>query len=291
LLALADSPAAIAGKVLVDAQYVYWSNLNYPHAIRRVPKIGGVAESLALDEGSWALAKDDSSLYWVQSWAGTVRKMTLDGTSPPIDLAQGQPFGQDDARGLAVDGSNVYWATYGGYGVWSVPIDGGLPIQLASAFAPSSIAVDATRIYWIETAPQAAVVAMPLAGGPKTILAVATYASNACSGGLVVAADNAYWANDTGYQVLRVPLSGGPSTVLAADQAQPCNLVIDDDNAYWTNSADGTVAKVPVTGGPVAELAALADSFPTGIAVDQHCIYWATNFTSDDSGVIWRVAK
>ena len=92
--------------------------------------------------------------------------------------------GQNNAVALAVGPDAVYWVEWGDDSgkadgaVMKVPLDGGTPIVLASDRpTPSSIAVDATSVYWTDQAANyggkagGMVEKLPLAGGTAVTLA------------------------------------------------------------------------------------------------------------------------
>jgi hypothetical protein len=63
----------------------------------------------------------------------------------PTTLAADQVYPQ----GIAVDGTSVYWTTYGDGTVVKLPASGGTPFTVASGQnGPNSIAVSATSVYW-----------------------------------------------------------------------------------------------------------------------------------------------
>jgi hypothetical protein len=80
--------------------------------------------------------------------------------------------------------------------VMTVPLDGGIPVTLASGqIQPLAIAVDSANVYW-------------LTGG-----------GNGCGGpcGLV----------------MKAPLDGGMPTMLASGQDRPQAIAVDSTSVYW----------------------------------------------------------
>ena len=71
---LADGLAG-TGRVAVDATYAYWTEA-YSYTVRRAPKHGGVAETLAKVSGNpQGIAVDDAAVYWVDPGAQAVMKL------------------------------------------------------------------------------------------------------------------------------------------------------------------------------------------------------------------------
>jgi DNA-binding beta-propeller fold protein YncE len=57
--------------------------------------------------------------------------------------------GQDDPSGIAVNGSNIYWADLGSGTIMEANLDGSSPQAIVSGQPePAGIAVDGSNIYW-----------------------------------------------------------------------------------------------------------------------------------------------
>lgn len=172
----------------LDATHVYWLGSFADGAVlRRVP-IGGGAPSIIVPSDSWTvqgLAVDESGVYFaeyaglkkVDHAGGAVTELVavditqrddvaLDATSvyftTPYEVMKVAKAGgpattlasQVYARGIAVDATHVYFVDDYGFDpttgtVSKVPLDGGAIETLASGqYAPLSILVDATSVYW-----------------------------------------------------------------------------------------------------------------------------------------------
>lgn len=108
-----------AGGIAVDATHVYWAE-NHRLAgsgifVRRVPKGGGVVQTLYADSGTTAvespqpLVIDDTYVYWVFPGAsdGAIMKVPKDGGAA-VTLAAPTWF----PYGLAINKTHVYWTTF-----------------------------------------------------------------------------------------------------------------------------------------------------------------------------------
>jgi len=209
-------------------------------------------------------------------------------------------------KGIAVNGTSVFWLEAMSGTVMKIPVSGGAPTTLATApnGAQSSIAdlaIDATNVYWT-AGNDGTVTKVPIIGGPAVILAenenAATgiavdgsnvYWSNGLSikkipigGGAAVAigsnanwtiavdSASAYWSTPTG--VMMGPLTGGTSTLLVPDKSKWC-FAVDATNIYWTDPTAGTVTKMPLQGGTATPVASGVES-PIDVAVDATNVYW-----------------
>jgi hypothetical protein len=73
-----------------------------------------------------------------------------DGTATPIALVDGGVSGYTTPS-VAVSGGNVYWTSGQANGIWRTPLaDGGATDSFVSTGNPSSIAADATSLYWLD---------------------------------------------------------------------------------------------------------------------------------------------
>jgi hypothetical protein len=169
-------------------------------------------------------------------------------------------------RGFAVDDDSVYFLTAdtasGTYSVAKEATAGGAVTTLAtrrgSPTGLAVIAVDASGIFWGETAPSEAgtvssILKMPLAGGAPVVVA-----SNILEPAkLVLDPANVYWFADAVHWVSK---SGGTPVTVAPDAMDAgvlasavAGLAVFGDNVYFTrlNILGGAVASVPIAGGPL----------------------------------------
>ena len=172
-----------------------------------------------------------------------------------------------------------------------VGVDGGSVVsRLASAYAPITLALDATNIYFTDIgdgsntnggvfkcALGGCASATPVAQG---ILAPVRTAINATS---VIFLDGST-------DVLECPLSGcgtSPYVLATESMLRPFDVVADDVNAYWGRN-DGTLVRCAVNGGcnrnPVTVVK--GPPSPAPMAIDSVAVYWGTL-----TGDIVKVAK
>jgi hypothetical protein len=208
--------------VAVDTtSHVYWSSggtysdsgsslvYNYDGAIRRAPKTGGsattlaayLAEPVAIAFTGWG-GSYGSEIVWVnrggfdQSKGGVMRW----AGSSAVSLTSGQPF----PMGVAADLNHAYYSVNNG-GIRRVPL-------LNSGQSPT-ILKDAT-------------------GGGS-------------SQGLAVDASFVYWTETGDGSLRKVALTGGTMTNLTGSLGGiPLGLAIDQDAIYWVSESSGAVRKL-----------------------------------------------
>jgi hypothetical protein len=115
--------------------------------------IFGWTENLIATQGTpaaQAMAMDWGYFYWTATHVGTlpgrIGRVGRDGTGQTTLLT----FPNDSPTTIIVDGANLYYAlgvTNTG-SIWRLPTSGGTPVNIASNVNVTSLAADATAIYW-----------------------------------------------------------------------------------------------------------------------------------------------
>jgi hypothetical protein len=209
----------------------------------------------------------------------------------------------NEPNGLAVSGSDVYWASVAwdsdagpsGWGtVQTVTTDGGAVTVLGAGLLPLSVVADDANVYWttMESRDDAGVqiqgaqiLRTPRAGGTTTVLLSGANITAA----LAIDAQNLYWgagatAGATGGVVMAMPLAGGtPTTLATASTGQNVDAVAADGEAvYWAthmysqaNVPSGTLSKVTLATRVVSTLA--ATELPAAVTVGPSGVYWTDN--------------
>jgi hypothetical protein len=177
---------------------------------------------------------------------------------------------------------------------------------------PTSIALDATHVYWTNLGTHGplgeynfdgTVMAMPLAGGEPTVLAE----DQRLPGQLVLAGGYLYWINRPHGETardgaaMRVPLSGGPPEVVAQDLLNTSGLAVDETYAYFFTSqlalSAWSLVRVNKDGSGVPDrlLSNLISRASTMVMADGQ-LYWKSNglvnaMASDGSGEVRDLAE
>ncbi len=181
------------------------------------------------------IAIDPTSVYWTDTYTGTVQKTPLAG-GPVTTLASGLQF----PNSIALSGSDVYFTTFTGSAledtVQSVSVSGG-PARLIAAGLPNvyGVAVDATGVYWPQGNNLAgSIQKAPLAGGPIALLA--SSADGVKSPSTVSVSGNAvYWSDTSNLSILSTLTAGGtPVTTTVTTDNWTSALITDSRNVYWT---------------------------------------------------------
>jgi sugar lactone lactonase YvrE len=210
--------------------------------------------------------------------------------------------GTNDARlqspALGVDGGDDGAGATGARCGTNQPANG--PIRLASGTSPSSIAIDGTTVYWIDSA-LGTVNEVPSCGGAATTLVTTSTlgsstlipAGIAVQGGAVYFTTQDPWnPNDGDGAVWRVPSSGGTPTMLVQGLDRPGPIAVTGASMYWiesweTHADDGRVVQAPIDGSSTNILAS-AQNGPVGLALGDGYVVWTTSgFVDSVRGTIW----
>lgn len=137
--------------ILVDETSIYWSRSEQgngiPGGLKKLSKAGGVP--VALTSSAGLLAQDDSTIYYTGT--DTLMKVPKAGGAPVTLLSGIAPYG------IAVDGTSVYYLDSFSASLRKIPKSGGAPTELVHApkvgemSVITSLAVDATSVYWVRT--------------------------------------------------------------------------------------------------------------------------------------------
>lgn len=212
-----------------DNQYVYWvtSSQNLTGKVQKVAFGGGAITTLATNQSNpGSLVLDQGNLFWsnVYCCSSTIMKVSADGgTATPIATAQPGP------QGLTYYDGAVYWPNHVAAGsLMSASTSGGAATTvIANVDRPTSIALDATNIYWTEDG-AGVIRKAPRAGGAAALLV-----SNQKNPTLVnVSATYLYWINDT--SMMRQALSGGSAEPFQVADGR-ATIMVDSKNIYWGN--------------------------------------------------------
>ncbi len=131
--------------IVVDATNVY-----VPHydgstmvTIEKVPIGGGAATQIGSGPGyTGGIAIDANNVYFTLQQAGPVMRSPIAGGAT-VQVAAG------NGAGITSDGTSIYWADNQSGKVKNAPIAGGTTTTLAAGqVLPTSVAVDATYVYW-----------------------------------------------------------------------------------------------------------------------------------------------
>jgi hypothetical protein len=222
------TPVALAAGgvygIAVDATYVYFGDGT---TIQRVPKSGGTATTVVTAATSYCIAVDATSVYWTAPNSAWKADKTASGAG--TRLATVNAVGN---YGLAVDGTNVYWGS-GGSGtgtLYSVPLGGGTPNPLATAFSfLQGVTLDATNVYY---ASFSGAFVYAKAGGAPALLDAAG------NTGIAVDALDVFWAASNG-SIARRPIAGGANVVLVNGLNNPNSVAVDATSVYFTDVGNG----------------------------------------------------
>lgn len=298
------SPAADAGSapvaiakgvarphwVVLDADAVYWleegkvdnGGIRRAQISRWSRATNGtpVVVSTGIPNGQ-SLAQSGNRLYWSADisgggCSGRIGSVNKDGTGETSDMMDcNQPWV------VRADATNIYFITWNTQIARSPKPAGNAVFLTGTAVTGhSALALDATRIYfdragsqslnYIDKADPGAAMHV-FAGGQNAPVAIETDSTSV------------YWITDPGGTVAKLDRNkpGTPPVILATGLANPTSLALDSTYVYVTTAGDGVVARVPKAGGALTPIAT-NQTFPCGIAADDHAIVW----TNCDGGTV-----
>jgi hypothetical protein len=271
-----------------------------------IPKVGGGSRVLAPNlptSAQWvparSLAVDGSGVYLFVD--GTPTRVPLAGGAP-VSLAAREPALWPE---VALDDQFLYWTNGGFFGggvVRRLAKSGGTATDLVSRQdTPTSIAVDATRVYWVNRLAGGVLMSAALDGSGASPLGNLGGDSNPH---LALDAQSAYWSVN-GY-LAAVPKGGGTKTALVPRYGTVgSDIASDGQNVYWLTEGtidlqgvyqrDGEVWRMPVGGGTATRVIG-GQVHPVALALDEEFVYWVARGElaaegRAESGALYRMAK
>lgn len=270
-----EKGGSVSGNVNVVVTYTMVQNLNHPG-------------NIDVDSINIYIAETGTPPNYLD---GTIKSIPKAG-GPITTLASNQV---NPVRGLATDGTDVYWSEHTTSGdLKKVPVGGGTITTLISGLnKPYGSVLDSANTYWSEWG-GGTIKSIPKTGGTPTI--IVSSASYPCY--IVVDSTNLYWSEGSCAQNLKsVAKSGGtpttfytsPSGYGLAVRAVDSNYIYFHEHPCGTTGA-GSIKKIPISGGTATTLASGINS-PYDLDVDSIDVYICEGGTSPNytDGAIKKV--
>jgi hypothetical protein len=236
-IATAVSPSAFSGNLLaLSAQFLFWPDGQTigvaPLSPPSTPPTPGVFWTGSASSAPYQVVVAGSIVYWTDAGTGGIYQCAAGATcATPVTFLAPAPVPDGGTavlpQLLAVDASNLYWSDTAG-NVNSMALSGGSPVVLAAAAFPTSLVAFDGRAYW--QTPSA--VYSCLSGTPCSSL----YSADPGGSFSGMATDGAdlYWADAAG-AVMKCAL--GPAcaqpSVIASGQDTPSIVTVDAESVFW----------------------------------------------------------
>ena len=148
------------------------------------------------------------------------------------------------------------------------------PAVLATGAGAYEMALDATNLYWIDTAANT-VVKLALSGGSPVNLATGQNVPD----GIALDAANVYWTTSGGGSagtVMKCAIGGCANSpqVLASARSDPTGIAVDANNVYWGEYTSSPIQSLPLAGGTPVPLTTVSNGQPGDVRVDSTAVYW-----------------
>jgi hypothetical protein len=218
-----------------DDEYLYVAELEevVRYAFAAMPS--GPGESIARiagGAGAEAIRAHDGVVFWSDARDGAVWSRGRDGKVSRIEGPNGS------AKGIALDDSHVYWASYGDGELRRAPIAGGASEKLArtsSYSEPWAIAVDDGDLFWMNRR-SAEIQRVPKRGAASfvEVTKLRRPERGYVDGTIVVDGPFVYGIDRWDDVVFRVPRAGGSAEILALGQSLS-TFGLDGDRLFWTS--------------------------------------------------------
>lgn len=276
------SSSAFVAPVGMDGDYAYFADgFSTASTLSRLSLTSGMVEKLGTMNGGNATIRN--GIVYYASADQTTNKVTI-SSAPVTDLTKTTTLVEDLTtlqQNLIVDETSVYWSENQGGGVWSVPLAGGTPKNLASASQPLGMVLQGDDVYWLDFNSEY-LERVPKAGGTVENLTEIFF-----GGPMAADADAIYWLDSSANTLSRWALGASTPTTLASFDVfdDPDALIVDGGNVYYALGFVCAVAwKIGADGSGKTELAQGFNSVGL-IGVD------ATHLYITSMGGVYRVDR
>lgn len=297
IVTVADNEPSPQG-LAVDGTNVYWTNTGGSGDVEKCPLSsctnGGTVLASGLSSPNAVLSAGGHA-YWTNFGSSTLQRCAVGGCNETATTVATMTPASSGFGRLAADDTTLFFTDGGNGKVHACPLTGcpGGPAVLATAQPnPWGIAVDDTRVYWVnDNVGTGSVESCPKTGcGGSNALRITLASAQSSPRTIAIDATHVYWATQADGTVKRCAKTGcndQPQT-LASALLNPHGVAVDEAFVYFTERGTANaIKKVPKAGGGTI-LVADAQSSPFNVVVDDKAIYW-TNWVL--SGSIRKVAK
>jgi hypothetical protein len=287
-----DFPTGVA----VYGNTVYWSTSTGGTVVRAPTNAGAVVGmdttvTLASGEGSpFAVEVSDAGVFWTDNSSGQVMQVGLDGgTRSTLVTAQ------THASGLAVAGSDLYWASTGIGTITAYTPPAAVSTLATGETGAIGVAINETNVFFTDGYNLGHSVRtksrMVLGGGIEvTISSGASDGGTAANpSGIAVDSGHVYWGDFSRNTVTAAKVTT-PYTIdwTVTGQSSPVGIATDGVHVYWANNGNGSVVRASAVDGSSVLTLATGQTGVWTVSLDATRVYWVTDVTA---GGVFGVAK
>ena len=233
---------------------------------------------VATGDFPFALATDDTYLYWSEFSQGSLHRIPLRGGESEL-LFEGDSA--VEIYGIALGGGELYLCDSIGAELRAFRLSD-RTMRVLAASPCTDVALDATHLYWTsESALEPSVRRMSRSGGPIEDLTPPGPSRN-----LVVGDEgDVYWTNYDEGRIESVSIGAGVGVIATVPATGPWGLQLDGDFVYWAHFhlTGGAVSRAPRAGGASIDIAASQEGAHS-VFVDGDEVYW----TNELGGTLMR---
>jgi hypothetical protein len=205
-----------------------------PGWLGRIPLAGGPPSVVATsDGGPWAIAADESHVYFTNRWSGaSLSRIALDGSDVEELLPEGPPASQPLA--IALDATHAYVTHYGSGSIERVPKGGGEAETLVTGqdeIVPVLVVGD--DLLWSSTE--------GIWSAPKSDPSSAVRLSPSYAKSLTTLGEFVYYVSPTAFGRLR--RDGSDEEVLLSGLTLGADVIADGVAVYFADQGSGTIGR------------------------------------------------
>lgn len=188
--------------------------------------------------GGTAMAVDATNVYWSDELNQNIASCPRTGCTSPTIITNA-PNGQSIRKGVASDGTNVYFVT--ATGIYSVPVVGGATptVVVTGLGGAAGIALDATNVYWAGFSGDIGTCPKTGCAQPTTLHQLSLPAAS-----VLVDGNHIYWSQKTNpSEIGRCTLPACSDSLVLVKSRNTSGIAVDATNLFFTDK-NGSLLRV-----------------------------------------------
>jgi hypothetical protein len=190
----------------------------------------------------WAATRADALLYWGSPNADAITKASLDGSGSTARAVDGAGL----PRGVAVNGTHIFWTTSGAIGRANIDGTGVNASFITGANGAGGVAVNSTHIFWVEH--DGNKIGRANIDGTGVNHDFIVLAAGGLPSEIAINATHIFWANSAG-AIGRANINGtAVNKTFISGVGRPDGVAVNPTHIFWVNTDTDMIQRASLNG-------------------------------------------